>query len=476
MSRLKILCAVISMIIGVGPSWSVERMNFADKENDPINSVPPQNTDTLMKNLVSIAGEIQEAHRKVYKGESVTRLHQASKAFQKLDYPQTDWQTIARQWNVYKWPGQDGKRTVGGHLFYPDNVNDLLSSRYTIGLLERIDMIWAFAIAARHQHPLGQYYLGWTLDRVRARYTKADRPEFLTSTLRDSLNTLYQCQDHPDACYVLGVNRTDCSYQGQGVIFDISEKKSIKIYEKGIAGREKGLRFYEKGGTLQNRFAALKKRFYSSNDPMIQRPTADEYLVLAQEGYAPAYVEAFELMENNFNLEMYYLEEAVKLNFPQAFISMGLLYEGRKDFENAIKYYEEAGKKGVGKGYIKMSEMLSGGDLGLEKYAQNIPQISEENIQKIIHYLTLAGKADEPEGWNQLAYLYGNLYKVHHDKKYVKLLASVVEKGVRMRSDQAYAQVRDHFSKSMEDVVQTYGRPPQADLYKDIESFLNRPY
>lgn len=472
MKNLKMFYIFVSMIIGGARVWSTEGMAIEDKENALSHYNVVRDTILAIQVIADIQNEIKGAHKEVYEGKSVATLRQLNKTFGKLRYSEESWENIAHQLNVYKWPEQNWKQSVGGHLFYPENVNDILASPFTISLVERIDMIWSFAISAKYHNPLGKYYLGWTPIRIRARYTDADRPQFLSNILRDSLNSLYQCQDHSDACYVLGVNLTGGFYQDQGAAFTYDEQNKLKIYKKVKDEREAGLRFYEKGNNLQNKLAALREKFYCRNDPLVQQSMVDEYLLLAKEGCGAAYVEAAKLVGYNVDSAIFYLEEAVKLNFFQALIELGILYEEREDFENSIKYYKMGGEKGIGKGYAMISDILLGGDISFEKQVKNLPQVSEANISESIYYFTLAGKANEPEGWDQLAILYHNLYKIYKKEEYLASLASTLEKGVRMGSSCAYLQIHNLFIKSMERVVQAYGRPPQADLYKSIERFL----
>lgn len=452
MQILKIIkITFFSALIGTSITFATETEIESKKNISPVTF--HQDARTLVDEVERIQNEI----KKNYAEARVDNLRQLNKKFRELDYKEDEWEQIAKKLYAYKWPEQNWEQTVGGYLFYPNNLNEILSSSYTEHLIKRIDMIWSFAIAAKYNHPLGQYYLAQTLDTIRSGYTNTDKPKFFIDLYEKSLKTLHLCQDHPDACYILGINHTDYSYKVG--IYDFNPKKALE--------------FHEKGEDPRNRLEALKVKRTCKKS--FSPPSIQEYLTLAKEGYGPAYIEAAEI-EKDFEKKLSYLQAAAKLDFSQALVEIGDLYEEKGDFENAFKYYKEAGEKGVSKGYVNISIMLLGDRELPSEYNKDLTKVSQENINKAKDYLTLAGKANDPEGWNQLTSLYKDLYDLHKDECYLSKIRSSIENGLRLGSSRAYHKAYTLFHADFSKIIQTYGSPPQDDLYKTIRRFLKRAY
>lgn len=440
-----------SILIGTSMTFATETEIESEKNISPVAS--HKDAKTLVDKVERIQNEIKRSHTEA----SVDTLRQLNKKFRELGDKEDQWEEVAKKINAHQWPSQNWKQTVGGYLFYPDNVNEILSSPYTDHLIKRIDMIWAFAISAKYNHPLGQYYLARTLDDIRSSYTTAHKPKFFNHLYKKSLTTLSSCQKHPDACYILGINYLDCSYKVG--IFDFNSKKAFRLHEKA--------------GDARNKLEALevKRTCKKSFSP----PSIQDYLLLAKEGYGPAYVKASDIAES-FEEKLSYLKEAEKLDFLPALVEIGDLYKENEYFENAYKYYKKAGEKGISMGYVKISIMLLGDRELFPEYKKQLTNISQEDINNAIHYLSLAGKAKDPEGWNQLVSLYKDLYDFHKNENYNSMLRSSVEEGLRLGSSKAYHEAHTLFHDRFLDIINTYGPPPQDNLYQTIKEFLKRSY
>ncbi|WP_010301713.1 hypothetical protein [Candidatus Odyssella thessalonicensis] len=257
---------------------------------------------------------------------------------QSKDWSDNDWQQAVRDisdWivapytsNPIKGPSQtDPRQIIGGHLFYPPDMNELLASYYTESLIERRDHIRGLIIATKYHSPVAEYYLTQKLAKIYSRNYE-DRAEegkppvtFFDKHFKHALQELEQCTEHPDACLILGQNYAlDDDTPG---IVDDDDHKALQLFIRG--------------GDARNKLEALilkqlDVRIFSESE----RPTIEDFLKLAEEeSYGPAYVEAAEMVKDP-SKKIDYLTKAVDIcQFYPAYVDLGYVYRYKK-IENKL--------------------------------------------------------------------------------------------------------------------------------------------
>jgi hypothetical protein len=416
-------------------------------------NIPPISSSSKVFQSLPIS-EIKDIQREIEKSHQTANFKELLKVhakFKELNYKESQWEEIAEQLKIYKWSNQNWRQTVGGHLFYPTNVPELLDSPYTEHLLKRTDMIWAFAIAAYYRHPLGQYYLAKTLNTIRSNYTDADRPKFFNELFKTSLTTLFSHLDHNDACYALGRSKVEYPYIGD----DFIKVEPFDIFNKGT--------------NFRNKLEAV----YCQDASLLYE---EDYLKLGKQGCALAYREAAMCAQNIAEKE-HLLQQSADLGYPSALIDLGHLYKKKEDHERAIKYYQDASEKGIAEGHIQYGICLVGDVVSnLEELKKDLSDISANIIEEATDRFALAGKSNNPRGWEYLFALKRELYKKTKSQALKKDFYDALVEGIKLGSDTAYHNMHLYFPKknhpeTFSSLVNTYGYPPQERLYKQIKSY-----
>lgn len=445
------------------------------------NETPLDVTEDLNVSLSQLSQSIYLA----YQQADAMAIEDAYARFAQLikspHYSAQDWhlarQTV-NQWiappfpsSLYQWPSQTtDQEIIGGHLFYPPHLNAILDCPYTEDLIERRDYVFALAAAAHHHHSLAKYYLLRTLeDMALVPYEEMNKEQynFFCNGYKEALEELHQCQDHPDACYVLGNNYN--SYRSGKI--NILKYDSLKAYE-----------FFTKGENVRNRLAALELKQNDIID-FPTSPTIEEYLTLArEEHYGPAYISAADLVGEQREREkerLSYLQEALELPYYPALMEIAYIYKRKGDLSNAIRYYEEAGKKGITQGYIEAGILVGGFfppfSLGSKLEFETLAALSEEKINQAQYYYEAAGKAYDPQGWAYLAkycktLLVPTVLKGHpaREQEFKAQDLRALEQGIKLGSNYCYALAQtcpEHYDR----LITTYGPATHGAYYKYIK-------
>ncbi|WP_032112561.1 hypothetical protein [Candidatus Paracaedibacter symbiosus] len=440
----------------------------------------PEPTD-FTEELGSRLSHLCLSIHKAYKDASEKGIEQAYSTFTKLTtnhkYTPDHWHQVREESNkwvqppfsltLYQWPCQaNDQEVIGGHLFYPPDLNKLLDSYYTKHLLQRNDFVAGLAIATKYHNSLATYYLTSTLDEMSLESTekRKEDSDYFRSRYKHALEELEQCQDHPDAYYVLGENY---AYGCKGGIF-ILGFNTFKAYE-----------LFEKGQTPRNKLAALQVRHRYIVDFPIP-PTLEEYLTLAtkEEGYGLAYIKAADLVKDE-ERKLSYLQDAVKLAYYPALIEKGIYFEQKGCLKEAMEYYEEAGRNGVTYGYIQCGELVGGRfpplTLGSKIKYDELAALPEEKVNQARGYFEAAGKANDPEGWAYLAkycmtLLVPDALKGHkeHEQEFRAQALMAIEQGVKLGSPDCFMMARG-FPEQYNALIKAYGPATYGSYYKHIE-------
>ena len=446
MNFRKIVCktAYILLMLTEFKAFSTD-MLLEDKENVSPNLISSRSQMPLLKEISAIQSQLRKSHDSA-DFKDVLRNHEHFRTL--TAYPENEWKDIAQDLNVYKWPQQNWYQSVAGHLFYPSDINVFLESPYKKHLIRKSHMTWACAVAAYYHHPLAQYYLAKTLDKIRSEYSDADRPEFFNKLYETSLKDLAQCLDNNDACYALGTSKQEYPYIGD----DYTKGESLDIFKKGTD-------FKNKMGTILCQKRHLRQK---------------EYLKLAQQGYGPAYVKAAFYTEE-FEDKEEYLKKAINLDYITAWIELGDLYEEQNNLSLAQECYKEAAKRGLIEGRIQYGISLVG-NIARESADlyndEGILLFPEEVIAEAAHSFTLAGQEKDPQGWQYLSALKLKLYQKTPTKELEQEFYQALVEGIKLGDDEAYHKMYQYFSKdTFTFYVNNYGRPPQEKLYRQIQDY-----
>lgn len=409
---------------------------------------------SLKKKLDTLKSKITKAQDK----REIYDLIKLNEKFNALAYDRSEWQKQAERSQLEKWPNQTWKQSVGSHLFYPHQVDDYLSCPSTSHLVGRRDILWSFALASEHNHPLAQYHLARKLDDLHAEHKGGARPALLDHLYRYSLDILEKCIHVPQACYVVASNY---GFESPKVgVREFNLQRSLELHEAG--GKQDSPSGY------RNRLAVLiKKRIYAASKEDI--PGVKEYQSVGK--YGPAYVHAGHLAKKSKEKEKIF-REAINCNFSQAYLDLGYLYAKEGKLEEAVKCYEEAGRLGVPRGYIVLSQDLIG-DRTARYDKIELTKISRPSIDRSIVYLNKAAEAGDVEGWEQLIGLYKELYDHFKNEEDFRDLVASLDYGIKMGSSYAYRQARLMFPDRYEEFIAAYGPPYQQNLIDYVSQKLD---
>lgn len=445
---MKILNFTFILIVSIFFSEiaSATEFHMDDKENKHRNiniiQKPVESTLDIHSVLGSIQAQIDEGHQKA-DSKLIVRAH---KTFKKLKYSTKEWQAAATSLGVIQWPLQKtSRKIVGGHLFYPKNITELLDSPHTERLIQRPDMLRSLEFAADFHHSLGLYYLAYAVDTIRSEATDEEKPSYFKQVYCKALKELEQCQNNPEARYILGRNYTE----------DTIKTKAFKI------NPQLGYQIYSEGKDPRNKFAALAMRQEYKG---FESPVPQEYEDVAREGYGPAYIK-LSYLEHNFDKAVDYLEQAYKLGFYPALVEMGLLYKNNNDIENASRCFEEAGRKGIAEGYMNLGIMKVGRILSREERDGLVKRVSKEDLDAAIFYFQQAGELHYARGSEYLAILYIELFKSTEEKSYIHKIRATLKEGAKLGSMKSYDYILELFRGELKNL----GVPVHQELYTKLE-------
>lgn len=409
---------------------------------------------SLKANLNTLKSKITKAQDK----REISDLVTLNENFNALTYDKSEWQKQAERLQIEKWPNQTWKQSIGGHLFYPRQVDDYLSCPSTSHLIGRRDILWSFALASEHNHPLAQYHLARKLADLHAEDKGRALPALIDHLYRYSLDILEKCSHVPQACYIVASNYTFESPKVGMRPFDL--QRALELHEAGSK--------QDSAAGYRNRLAVLvKKRIYPSSKE--DTPGVKEYQSVGQ--YGPAYVRAGHLAEKSKEKEELF-REAIKCNFPQAWLDLGCLYARDGQWEEAAKCYEEAGRSGVPRGYIVLSQDLIG-DRTARYDKMDLTKIGRPSLDRSIVYLKKAAEAGDVEGWEQLIGLYKELYDHFKNEEDFRELVHSLDYGIKLGSGYAYRQAHLMFPDRYEKFIAAYGPPYQQNLIDYVSQKLD---
>lgn len=442
-----------------------------DKVREQENSPPSKKvrTESLKKQVESIKEQIEKARQEA----NDKRLRELHAEFENLNYSERAWDSYVRTHKLYQWRSQSSpKQTIGGYLFFPRDIldwEDSTSSPYFGYLAKRIDTIWSLAIGAKFQNPVSKLYLGKVLHEVYSPSLDQELPPLIDRLYREAFADLKQCEDNPDACYAIGVNR-----QGPYYI-------THKYFEENFFG-DKAVPLHQKGGDIRNQFQALKAKQADKADFGDQQPTFKDLWDLGEKGYKPAYLEAARLKKEDSEYVKILKTIAQEKRYPPAWLLIASHYNLQKNTEKSRKYYLKAAEEGLAKGYIDLGISYAG-DVSLpsSQFKKDLKTLPQEDIDQAIGYFTLAGEAKYQGGWKYLTHLYLDLLKARKQqgadseelKNYYIKAYQALQKGMALGSAECY-DVMFH-CYSMQDFVsnvKAYGNPPNEHLRDDIEEFI----
>ena len=422
----------------------------------------------LKQQVETIKEQIEEARQEA----NAKRIRELYTEFESLDYSERAWDSYARTHKLYRWPSQSSsKQTVGGHLFFPQEIldwEDSTSSPYFGYLAKRIDTIWSLAIGAKFEHAVGKLYLGKVLHEIYGAFTDADAPPLIDRISKEAFADLRQCLNNSNACYAIGVNREGPYYI------------THKYFETNFCGKKEA-EMHQKGGDLRNAFQLLVTKQADKSDFGDQQPTFKDFWELGEQGYKPAYLEAALLKEEGSERIKVLKTIAKEKKYAPAWDELGGIYEAQGQLEKARKYYLKAAKKGATEAYIDLGKSyvddITSPSTQFRNPLENVPQ---ENIDHAIKYFTRAGDKKHQEGWKYLARLYIHILDLkvkekaerhvledHRDKA-----RSALQRGMALGSAGCYHLMYNCYRKDFQKSIQQYGYPPQERLRDVIEEFL----
>ncbi len=403
------------------------------------------------KNFTSspIISAVQNLYNEIKQSQKNADIHHikiAYKKFKEITYTPDQWKDIAAQFKAHKWPAQTTwQEAVGGHLFYPTNIDELMESPYRKHLSKRGDMVWSLIMAAKFNHTLGEYHLAYILDKAHTAFIIGKKPKIIQTLYTKAFDDLKK-ENTSEAFYILARNYTDCSYK-------------VGVLEFNI---ENALALHTKGTDACNKFYSLMLRDKYS---LIEgEPTLGEYEKIA-ENYLPTYLYLADKVED-FEIKLKYLEKAIGLNYVDAFYKLSDLYHEQDNLieaKNVLIKAKEAGHNGA---YMRIAKLILGKREGLA-FNKDVKQLSSHALIEAEKALEGAIIANDSRGLEYLAVL-----KYQQDKK--EQMVNFLEKGVKLGSVASYQLAAkiltpDSFSR----LVKRYGDPyDHPEFLKKLEKFL----
>jgi TPR repeat protein len=376
--------------------------NVEKTKNKKIKTIPVR---LLTKNIAKIQDLIIESHEEA----SAKKVFEAYSSFQALEYNETEWESLARTLEAYKWPSQSTwKESVGGHLFFPEETVDWAKEhevKYNHHwarrndahgyLLTRIDNLWAFVIGAKFNHPVSTFYFGKMGEEVWSNYNCGVFINFFKKFCEKALKDLEKCTDNPDARYVL-------AFSG-----NYSDEEAYKFCLQGET-------------TTSDRYHALLIKDYvsryASKEPtevFNNPPKAQNFYDFGRENkYGPSLIKTALLAPSSQKIPI--LMSLSRGGYDLALLRLGDCFLEEANVAMAREYYLKAAESGISRGYIKLANTYVGNrihEAPFEYPKKKFKKISQEDFDKAVCYFNLATQAKNQEGAEHLITLYVDLHE-----------------------------------------------------------------
>ncbi|MBL0942297.1 MAG: hypothetical protein IBJ00_06215 [Alphaproteobacteria bacterium] len=403
---------------------------------------------------------LKETIEKSYLYASFLYLEKAYHDFEKLDYLPLHWERIADELKAFKWPAQKtAKERVGGQLFFPaSHIHKWLETHRTEHLIHRLDIIWSNVFAYKFKHSLAGFYVLKSLQENYSMIGPQYSP-FYTNLYSSIFEDLKQTLDHPDVCYALG--------------------REYSIYPYFVRNyiSENDIKLHKRGKDLKNKFEILVlKSLYVKYSSC--RPTEEEFLELASQGYAPAYIRAASMAEERSDLEKAaeLLNKALQTGHEEASLSLVRVYK-KQHYEDKA---QEASKANIASSYLSKGVKLVGPvELNYSFLkTEKLKKIPLKIIKQAENYFIKAGKARDPKGFRYLGALnlkLSEIAKTEEEKISLKSRALLAFRdGCRIGDICCLAEMRRLTSKKhFAEIIKASKLEPYEDFLGYMEQFLS---
>ncbi len=435
---LKSGLALIGMFYGINMLYAT---SLIEKEHEI-----SQKAGVILS-IQEFSQEIKRSQKEV----NIDNIKLSYKKFNNFNYTDGQWKDIADHFRVYKWPSQGNwKQAVGGHLFYPENLDSTMDFHYREHFLTRGDTIWSLIMASKFENPVARYYLAYILDKVHTSFAAVSKKPLVIEKLYakafESLSEDAEKENgNPETFYILGRNHIDDSYKVGSYRFDVEE--AFKLFGKSSDSR--------------NRFYRLFVRDNYNLKTDDGEPSIEEFDQLAEK-YPAAYLYLANRSEE-FNIKKEYYEKAVKSSHVNAFYELSNLYLEQNDQENAKKTFEALGIDGK----VELAK-LTLGKIGNLSFEQDIQHLSPSILQTVTKLLEDAAANRNMEAWEYLTILN---YQSRKKDEMIKCL----ENGIKLGSINAYHMAHKILSAdSFKKITKKYGYAyDHEEFLKNLGKFLN---
>ena len=462
MKLIRIILILLAPFVLVKPSWA----SLEDEINNINNSiVKVHNTFIGIKELKNVS----------FGSAGVTELKNLSWKFDKLTINpnyEGEWETYVEKNGIYKWPRQTVKQAVGGNLFYPKEVVGWVEDAIFMNhLLERKDVLWSFAIAARYKDPRGMLHLFSALHKIWTDNYFKDSPDYYGILNKKAQEKLELATDSPEVLYILGDG-----YITVGACFGFDLKKSEHYFNQILESTSKADDKLKAKAEIQLlRMKATYRKAYEA----IEAPNVEDFRKVAVKyRCGRALATASNFIEDDREKEALLTEAIEMYHYIPAYIKRGILRK-RDQHLLAEQDFVEAGKNGMTIGFIKAGSLLlrTGETTPDEKSLKDLlKKYSKEEVQILINkvstYFIEALDRGEPLAADYLASLHGSWHKLTKEKGSISYYAQAVEKGLNLGSASAYNRIDCFKEKKRAALSQNHGKAPHKDLWKEIKAFI----
>lgn len=446
--------------------------------------------DQIEEELRALRTTIQEA-RQTYGAKAVESLKHVSLQFDKLDASEETWKAVVENHNKEKmvvdvWRKQSFKDAIGAVLFYPQEATELRHTPFKEDLLERIDRIWLFTIAAKYKDPRAQYYLSYILTNIwnqyndDEEYNKNEVPLFYKRLAKSALaglraNTEDVNKANPEALYILGYENATLSKE----LFKKHNLSKADKYLKMISDSPRATSLEKgRGKTYLYDLQSYNRGYYNA----VPIPPFESYVEIAKTHQYGQALDEGSKYGRNFDRVKETLEEAAETyGYSSAYIRLGFGRKIHGKISEAREYFKKAGDQGLPYGYIQAGNAYLGADIRIkevENLTSRFANLSESAIEEARNCYLMATQKGDLNGWEYLMALYRGLYALKKDEQYTKNFLESLEHGLDWGSTYAYDLLEELYSdvkdgkKVIKEKIQKYGRAPQKDLWKSIKRFI----
>jgi len=354
----------------------------------------------------------------------------------------------------YQWPGQKGKDTLGGWLFYPDFIEDWLDHPSIKDNLDSLPILLTCTYASRYNHALARFFVMRTLLNAYDRHDLSNNKYTFLESIRDhTTTTLAECKDHPYASYIMGRLHSDgqfMAYKGKGVGFNA----------------ETALAYHECHNDPRNNFWAV----FIRDEYKVKRgkPTSLE-ISQALIGYPLGFFAMLPSLIANPSQIMGYLDRLVNHSCLKIEKLCRDFYITPSSTLKILEDLKEIGHTGIYIAYAELAAIIFD-EIQEETFDLDNTVISIELIKETLQLLEESGNKGFYQAWMKLAN-YQELLKNHKESRlqflYNKLShRNYLRRAASLGDWQAYSSLKSY-------IVSSYGPPIGSnELTKNIYEFL----